>query len=97
MRMACAENVTEWNLLHYYIRYAKGGPQEEVMNRRLHLGADINELDDGGSTVLNCATQLRNIKVVKFLIEKGADVNAYNIEYKNMIPLSKNIRNAILK
>lgn len=44
----------------------------------LKLGADINVVDKEGDTVMHAATYKQSPKLVRFLAEKGADINVWN-------------------
>ena len=44
-------------------------------------GANVNTTTDAGMTPLLCATRRGNIEIMKFLLEKGADVNAKESKY----------------
>jgi len=48
-------------------------PQVE---RLLQQGIKVDERDNGGKTPLHYAVQSKNVKLVRLLIERGADVNA---------------------
>ncbi len=44
----------------------------------VELGADVNESDRGGNTAMHGAAWIRSKKIIQFLADKGADVNARN-------------------
>ena len=44
----------------------------------VEMGADVNETDPGGNTAMHGAAWIRSTKIVQFLADNGADVNALN-------------------
>ncbi len=44
----------------------------------VELGADVNETDRSGNTALHGAAWIRSKKIIQFLADNGADVNALN-------------------
>ena len=44
----------------------------------VELGADVNATDPGGNTALHGAAWIRSTKIIQFLADHGADVNALN-------------------
>ena len=53
-------------------------PDIETITLLLELGAKIDPLDKYGNSPLGFAASAGNIEVVKFLLEKGADINSQN-------------------
>ena len=44
----------------------------------MELGADVNETDRAGNTAMHGAAWIRSTKIIHFLADNGADVNALN-------------------
>lgn len=77
------------NLIFAVQRY-----DEDAIKSLIENGADVNEKDKDGHTVLMFAVQCSNEKTIKFLIDKGADVNAKD-KYGHtvlMFAIGRNIR-----
>ena len=55
----------------------------EVVKLLVSLGEDVNAADSYGITPLMVAANLGDLNVVKFLVEKGADLNAHDLGKKN--------------
>ena len=56
-------------------------PEEKLLaavKMALELGSDINETDPGGNTALHGAAWIRSTKIIQFLADQGADLNAAN-------------------
>ena len=60
-------------------------PEErlEVVKLLVDLGEDINHADSYGITPLMAAANLGDINIVRYLIEKGADLGAHDLGKKN--------------
>jgi len=54
-----------------------------VVKLLVSLGEDVNAADGYGITPLMVAANLGDLNVVKFLVEKGADLNAHDLGKKN--------------
>lgn len=52
-----------------------------VANLLLQRGADVNRPDETGYTPLMAACDMENTKLVRLLVEKGADINAVELTY----------------
>ena len=52
-----------------------GGGSLEMARLFVENGADVNAAISTGATLLHCAAQKGNVKIVELLISKGADVN----------------------
>ncbi|HLG56426.1 MAG TPA: ankyrin repeat domain-containing protein [Vicinamibacterales bacterium] len=66
--------------------YSKGrSPAErlEVVTLFVELGNDVNQADDYGITPLMVAGNLGDTAIVQYLVEKGADLSAYDLGKKN--------------
>ena len=48
---------------------------QKCINFLLEIGDDINELDPDGNSPLNLAVRLQNEAMVRFLVERSADLN----------------------
>jgi ankyrin repeat protein len=55
----------------------------EVVKLMIDLGEDVNAADNYGITPLMVAANLGDLNVVKYLVEKGADLNAHDLGKKN--------------
>jgi ankyrin repeat protein len=61
------------------------GTEEEAMEAArwlLELGADVNEIDDNGETVMHGAAYQSRPALVHFFAEHGADINSWNRKNK---------------
>lgn len=58
----------------------------DLVEKLLHLGADINTQNHNGFSILMWASN--SLESVKFLIDRGADINIRNIDGKNILILS---------
>src|SRR4029079_268341 len=66
--------------------YSKGRtPAErlEVVKLLVELGQDVNAADDYGITPLMVAANIGDVPVIQYLIDKGADLGAYDLGKKN--------------
>jgi len=66
--------------------YSKGKlPAERLETVKLfvELGADVNAADDYGITPLMVAGNMGDISVIQFLVDRGADLGAYDLGKKN--------------
>ena len=66
-----------------------------VVKQMLGAGADVNERDGDGSTVLMLAAFAGDLAMVRVLVEAGADVNA--CDERGWSALTKSVYNADLK
>ena len=66
--------------------YSKGRtPAErlEVVKLLVELGQDVNAADDYGITPLMVAGNIGDVPIIQYLIDKGADLGAYDLGKKN--------------
>jgi ankyrin len=66
--------------------YSKGRtPAErlEVVKLLIDLGIDVNAADDYGITALMVAANIGDVPIIQYLIDKGADLAAYDLGKKN--------------
>jgi ankyrin repeat protein len=66
--------------------YSKGrSPTErlEVVKLLIDLGQDVNAADDYGITALMVAANIGDVPIIQYLIDKGADLGAYDLGKKN--------------
>ena len=66
--------------------YSKGRtPAErlEVVKLLVELGQDVNAADDYGITPLMVAANIGDVPIIQYLIDKGADLGAYDLGKKN--------------
>src|SRR5262245_61127373 len=66
--------------------YSKGRtPAErlEVVKLLIDLGLDVNAADDYGITALMVAANIGDVPIIQYLIDKGADLGAYDLGKKN--------------
>jgi ankyrin repeat protein len=66
--------------------YSKGRtPAErlEVVKLLIALGQDVNAADDYGITALMVAANIGEVPIIQYLIDKGADLAAYDLGKKN--------------
>jgi len=66
-----------------YHRQKSSTERLEVVKLLVELGEDVNAADSYGITPLMVAGNLGNIEVVKYLIDKGADLAAHDLGKKN--------------
>ena len=56
-------------------------PEDDLLaavKTAVELGADVNETDGGGNSALHGAAWIRSKKIIRYLVEQGADVNVVN-------------------
>jgi ankyrin repeat protein len=58
--------------------FATEGATLDAVKLALELGGDVNAADDIGDTALHGAAHIRSAAVVRFLVDRGAKVNAKN-------------------
>jgi ankyrin repeat protein len=66
--------------------YSKGRSAAErldVIKLLVDLGADVNAADDYGITPLMAAANIGEVAIIQFLIDRGADLGAYDLGKKN--------------
>jgi ankyrin repeat protein len=66
--------------------YHRGKPEDErleVVKLFVELGNDVNWADDYGITPLMAAGNIGHVKVIQYLIDKGADLSAHDLGKKN--------------
>jgi ankyrin repeat protein len=66
-------------LLYYSVK------NSENANDLLQRGADINQIDKGGLTVLTYATIRRDNDEIERLVKAGADINKVNHKGRNLL------------
>jgi hypothetical protein len=66
-----------------YHRQRTPGERLEVVKLLIDLGEDVNAADSYGITPLMVAANLGDIAVVRYLIDKGADLAAHDLGKKN--------------
>jgi ankyrin repeat protein len=66
--------------------YSKGrtaGERLEVVKLLIDLGQDVNAADDYGITALMVAANIGDVPIIQYLVDKGADLGAYDLGKKN--------------
>jgi uncharacterized protein len=66
--------------------YNRGKPPAErleVVKLFVELGADVNQADDYGITPLMAAANMGDPNIIQYLVDKGADLGAYDLGKKN--------------
>jgi len=66
--------------------YSKGRSAAErldVITLLVDLGADVNAADDYGITPLMAAANMGEVSIIQFLVDRGADLGAYDLGKKN--------------
>ena len=58
----------------------------------LELGSDINAVNDAGNTALHGAAQTKGNTIIKFLAEKGADLNVRNKRGQTPLMIADTVR-----
>ena len=79
-----AEN--QMTALHLAIRNC----MENSVIYLLNLGINVNSKDKEGNTALHYAVRMNQIRIIKKLIQRGADVNITNFRKKTPLMLDKN-------
>ena len=59
---------------------------EQGMQSLLEAGVSINSLDEQGRTAVLIVTEENNPSALRFLVKNGADIDAYDPEYKQVDP-----------
>ena len=65
---------------------SKGKPAAErleVIKLLVDLGDDVNAADDYGITPLMAAANLGEVSIIQYLVDRGADLGAYDLGKKN--------------
>lgn len=70
-------------LINGYHRQRPSAERLEVVRLMVDLGEDVNHADSFGITPLMAAANLGDINVVRYLIDKGADLSAHDLGKKN--------------
>ncbi len=73
----------ETGFVNGYHRQRPSAERLEVVKLLFGLGEDVNAADSYGITPLMGAANLGDIEVVRYLIEKGADLSAHDLCKKN--------------
>ena len=66
--------------------YHRGRPAAErleVVKLFVELGVDVNQADDYGITPLMAAGNMGDVAMIQYLVDKGADLKAYDLGKKN--------------
>jgi ankyrin repeat protein len=66
-----------------YHRQKSAAERLEVVKLMVDLGEDVNHADSYGITPLMAAANLGDINIVRYLIDKGADLSAHDLGKKN--------------
>jgi uncharacterized protein len=66
-----------------YHRLRPSAERLEVVKLLVDLGGDVNHADNYGITPLMAAANLGDINIVRYLIDKGADLSAHDLGKKN--------------
>jgi ankyrin repeat protein len=66
-----------------YLRQRTPAERLEVVKLLIDLGEDVNAADSYGITPLMVAANLGDIAIVKYLVDKGADLAAHDLGKKN--------------
>ena len=69
--------------VHGYHRGKSNSERLEVVKLFVDLGNDVNQADDYGITPLMVAGNLGDTAIIQYLVDKGADLGAYDLGKKN--------------
>jgi ankyrin repeat protein len=69
--------------IHGYHRGKSEDERLEVVKVFVELGNDVNQQDDYGITPLMAAANIGHVKVIQYLVDKGADLSAHDLGKKN--------------
>ena len=69
--------------IHGYHRGRSEDERLEVVKMFVELGNDVNWADDYGITPLMAAANIGHVKVIQYLVDKGADLSAHDLGKKN--------------
>jgi ankyrin repeat protein len=69
--------------IHGYHRGKAEDERLEVVKLFVELGNDVNQQDDYGITPLMAAANIGHVKVIQYLVDKGADLGAHDLGKKN--------------
>ena len=66
-----------------YHRERTAAERLEVVKLFVDLGVDVNQADDYGITPLMAAANMGDTKMIQYLVDKGANLGAYDLGKKN--------------
>jgi ankyrin repeat protein len=66
-----------------YSRGRSAAERLDVIKLIVDLGADVNAADDYGITPLMAAANMGEVSIIQFLVDRGADLGAYDLGKKN--------------
>ena len=69
--------------IHGYHRGKSEDERLELVKLLVELGNDVNQQDDYGITPLMAAANMGHVKVIQYLVDKGADLGAHDLGKKN--------------
>jgi ankyrin repeat protein len=69
--------------IHGYHRGKSEDERLEIVKLFVELGNDVNWADDYGITPLMAAANIGHVKVIQYLVDKGADLSAHDLGKKN--------------
>lgn len=78
----------DWNLLHMALVSVTAPPNPKVVSHLVRLGVDVNARDRQLWTPLHFAVRTRSTRVVRLLIEAGAEIDPLNDKQVSPLHLS---------
>ena len=70
----------KWNFLHRALVSITMKPTPQMIKRLIELDVGVNAVDSYGNTPLHYAARLKDVDIMKVLLDAGAEVNHLNFD-----------------